>query len=255
MIFCAIKEFVGKFKPSRIKKIFFLSRKLRPYISKVKPELIKNGFTKISSYNRLTWKYYGSDRIRFTLLGYKHGKKYVIKFAKGFDEKMNNSIFLQSKFNDVFDFIPKGGEFVLNGYKCYYTEFVDSNSFSFAMKTANGELVDELIHQANCILDALNTYKIVHCDLEEVNILVEKTSNKIYLIDWDTVCSSQLGLSCTAFPDCTIKKRVEKETIYDDAYSFSTLFKRYVKNDILYNNFNFNSIEEKIGRNVHVVRE
>lgn len=255
MAFYAIKTFIGKFKPSRVKKVIFLSWKLHPFTSKVKPELIKSGFTNIRPYNKLTWKYYGSDRIRFTLMGYKNGKKYVIKFAKGFDEKMNNSIVLQSKFNDILDFIPKRGEIILNGYKCYFTEFIDSNSFSFAMKTANGELIDEFMHQANCILDALNTYKIVHCDLEEVNILVEKNSHKIYLIDWDTVCSSQLNLNCTAFPDCTIKKHVGEEIIYDDAYSFFTLFKRYVEKDILDKNFNFKSIKEKIGRNVHIVKE
>ena len=249
-----VKSFFAFLKPKRIRKSLFVTRKIKPYIREVKPELKSNGFKGIKSYHKITWKYYGKDKVRFTFLAEQHGRKYVIKIAKGFDKKMNNSIYFQKKFNDIFDFIPKGGELLLEGYKCYYTELIDSEKFAFAFNSNKSSILDSFLNQANYILDRLNEFKIVHCDLEEVNILVEKKTHKIYLIDWDTICSNKLGLDCFEFPAYTIKRFVDGSYIFDDAYSFSTLFKRYVDHDSLMKNPLFQQIEEKIGRNEHIMK-
>lgn len=249
---CLIKKFLGKLRPSKIRKFLFVTKKLHPYLLAVKPELINNGFSKLKPFNKPTWKFYGDDKVRFTLLGEKDSKKFVIKVAKSFDEKMNNSIFFQLHFNDIFDFIPKGGEIIINGYKCYYTEWIDSVGLSSILKTIDNKQLISLLKQTNSLLDALNEYKIVHCDLEEVNILVEKSTSRLYLIDWDTICSSLLGLSCNAFPAYTIKKHSNNQIIFDDAYSFSILFKRHVDLAILNRTPLFLDLIKKIGRNEHV---
>lgn len=255
MILRSIKRFFGKFKPSRIRKLFFVTKKLKPYVFEVKSILNRNEFKKIRPYNKMTWKFYGTDRVRFTLLAFKDSKKVIIKAAKGFDEKMSNSIAFQSRFNKTFNFIPKGSEFIIDGYKCYFTEYIESTDFSSSMKKADKKTLDSYLTQVNTILDELDKYKIVHCDLEEVNILIENKSNKIYLIDWDTVCSGPLGLYCNAFPEFTIKMHIDNRTLFDDAYSFCILFKRYVKPETLNNNDLYKNIENKVGRNTHVASE
>lgn len=252
MILRSIKRFFGKFKPSRIRKLFFVTKKINPYISEVEPILSRHGFKKIKPCNKMTWKFYGVNNVRFTLFAIKDSKKVIIKIAKGFDEKMRNSISFQTRFNDVFDFIPKGKEFVIDGYKCYFTEYINSIDFSSALKGADKKGIDSYLSQANIILDELNKYKIVHCDLEEVNILVDRKSHKLYLIDWDTVCSDLLGFYCDAFPAYTIKKHTDNQMLFDDAYSFSVLFRRYVMGGALDNNALYKNIEEKIGRNTHI---
>ena len=248
-----VKRILRNLKPSKIRKFLFITKKMHRHILCVKPTLIKEGFEQLKPYHKLTWKYYGENNVRFTFLGKKNLKTYVIKVAKGFDEKMENSILFQRKFNDVFNFIPHGEEFVLNGYKCYYTELINSVSLSFSLKGANSKTIDFFLEQANYILDELNKFKIVHCDLEEVNILVEKSTSKLYLIDWDTACSSTLGLNCYAFPAYTIKKHVDNKLVFDDAYSFSVLFKRYLDCKSLSDNPLFLRIIEKIGRNEHIM--
>lgn len=255
MVLCSIKRFFGNFKPSKLRKLAHLSRKIKPYFLEVKPELDKDGFKRIKPCNKSTWKFYGDNKVRFTLSAIKESKKVIIKIARGFDDKMDNSIIFQKRFNSEFDFIPKGTQVILNGFKCYFTECIDYTEMSSVIKESSPDLLNYFLTQVNQILDELNKYKIVHCDLEEVNILIEKKSHKLFLIDWDTVCSASLGLNCVAFPNYTIKKRIDNRIIYDDAYSFSVIFKRYVKPEILDDSPLFKNIEEKIGRNIHLVNK
>lgn len=250
-----IKRILKFLKPSNVHKRFCVSKKMKPYCNEVLINLKRVGFRNIKAYSKLTWKYYGKDRVRFTYKATRDSKMWLIKIAKGFDEKMSNSIAFQSRFNDIFNFIPKGSELIIDGYKCYFTEYIESINFSFSLKKADKKNLDSYLTQVNNILDELDKYKIVHCDLEEVNILVENKSNRIYLIDWDTVVSGPSGLYCNAFPDFTIKMHIDNRAIYDDAYSFCILFKRYVKPETLNNSSLYKNIENKVGRNTHVTSE
>lgn len=247
-----IRKIISKFKPSNIKKKKMIWKKLNPYFFDVKKQLTELGFRHIKPYSLKTWKCYAGNAIRLTTTCNFDNKKYIVKCGKGFDEKINNSIRFQILFNDEFDFIPKGKELIIDGYKAYLTEFIESVSFDDYCRFSDIKDIDKLIKQTNVVLDKLNEKKIVHCDLESVNVLIQKKTDKMFIIDFDTCCSEKFGLYCApdAFPGYTIKQHLEDCIIYDDAYSFYELFKRY--------NFvgiekldSFNALKNKIGRNIH----
>ena len=227
------------------------------YRKEIVEQLKESGYFNIKNYSLSTWKYYGIDSVRLTFIAKKAGsdKRYIIKVTKGFEDKVNNSIKFQKRFNDEFSFIPKGDEIKLNDYVGYATEYIPSYSFSLAKYYIDKSNVNYYLNQVNSILDELSRYKIVHCDLEQVNILVSKEDKKIYLIDWDTCCSEMLGFSCQHFPGYTIKRKTENNKfIYDDAFSFYTLFNR-LGIDGLDELEPFIELKKKINENIHVADE
>lgn len=246
------KKKLRQLRPGLLKKKFLIVKKLKNHYYFVKKKLNSFGFTHIKKYSLSTWKYYGEDLIRFTVLANCRNKKYIIKCGIGFDKKIGNSIRFQNLFGDVFDFVPKGKELAIDGYKTYITEFIDSVSFDDYLHYADLREMDFLLKQANIILDYFNEENIVHCDLESVNVLIQKKSNKMYIIDFDTCCSEKNKLFCDsdAFPNYTIKQRLYDRIVYDDAYSFFKLFERY-KNKSIVDLSYFCILKEKIGRNIH----
>lgn len=246
-----IKHFLNKERRAKRKTLF---QNTRGYRDEIVAQLRQKGFDDIQDYSLSTWKFYGIDRIRLTFLAMYRSKKYVIKATRGFEEKINNSIRFQTQFNDVFSFIPKGFEVQLNGYVAYATEHIEAYPFQWAKYIINAFNLDGFLQQANDILDQLEEYRIVHCDLESVNLLITKDYH-IILIDWDTCCSDLVGLHCDSFPKHTIKiKQSDGQTVYDDAYSFCVLFERMgIKG--LEDNRLFQKLQSKIGRNVRIVRE
>lgn len=247
-----LRKKISQLKFSRIKKRNYVFKHIGKYYSDVKNQLKILGFKKIKTFSLSTWKFVKEDVVRFTLVANLDNRKYLIKCGKGFDEKINNSIRFQILFNDEFDFIPKGKELIIDGYKAYLTEFIESVSFDDYCRFSDIKDIDELIKQTNVALDKLNEKKIVHCDLESVNVLIQKKTNKIFLIDFDTCCSKEYNLFCApnAFPGYTIKQFFEDCVVYDDAYSFYELFKRYNFADIEKLD-SFNTLKNKIGRNIH----
>ena len=107
---------------------FVFQKKKKSYCDEVLMKLKRAGFRNIKAYNKETWKYYGKDRVRFTYEATRDSKMWLIKIGKGYDEKIINSIKFQNPFNDRFTFIPQGKELVISGYKCYFTEFINSSS-------------------------------------------------------------------------------------------------------------------------------
>ena len=172
--------------------------------------------------------------------------------TRGFEDKVNNSIRFQQMFNDIFNFIPKGFQVPFDGYVGYSTEYIKSFPFYGVRYLYNRSNIDYLLTQVNSILDQLNEYRIVHCDLETVNVLISKKDRRVYIIDWDTCCSNAIELHCEHFPAYTIKRRVDDDKyLYDDAYSFFTLFER-LNIDGLDEMQEFMELKYKIGRNTHV---
>lgn len=247
------KKFSKQFEEKRR----LLIEKTEPYKNEVIAQLRMLGYKRIRVYSLSTWKYYGKNQIRLTFLATLYGKKYVIKTTRGFENKILNSIRFQNMFNDSFDFIPKGFEIKMDGYVGYATEFIPSYPFSWATYFINNHNAEYYIAQVNRILDELNRFKIVHCDLESVNVLVSKgrDDHKIYIIDWDTSCSEIVGLHCDHFPGYTIKRPLEDgRYLYDDAFSFTCLFKR-CKINSLDELGSFKELVGKIGRNIHISDE
>jgi len=247
-----LKKKISKFKLSWIKKRNYVLKHVGKHYIAVKHQLKNLGYKRIKKYSLSTWKYVKENVVRFTLSAEFDKKKYLVKCGKGFDEKINNSIRFQTLFNDEFDFIPKGKELIIEGYKAYITEFINSVSFDGFCRFSNISEIDKLIQQANVILDKFDDKEVVHCDLESVNVLIQKKTNKMFLIDFDTCCSKKYGLHCAsnAFPGYTIKQYFEDRIIYDDAYSFCELFKRYKKDEVIKLD-SFRRLKEKIGRNIH----
>lgn len=211
-----------------------------------KSKLKKHGFKRIKRFSLLTWKYYGQNFIRITMLAFLDDKKYVLKINKGESQKVKNSISFQKNFNNIFDFIPKGIFIDVYGYDCLAVEYIDAVSFDRVSRSIVSTHLDSLIEQTILILDKFNAYKIVHCDLESVNVLLEKKSNKIFVIDFDTVSGD--GFYGGSLPPNTIKRITADGAIYDDAYSFVQLFKRFKVNGIDQNP-NFKKLEQLIDRN------
>ena len=175
--------------------------------------------------------------------------------TRGFEDKLNNSIKFQQMFNERFIFIPKGFQVAFDGYVGYATEYIKSFPFYCVRYLYTRSNIDGLLTQVNSILDQLNEYKIVHCDLESVNVLISTIERKLYIIDWDTCCSDPINLHCEHFPAYTIKRRVDNgKYLYDDAYSFFTLFER-LNIDGLAEKQGFMELKNKIGRNTHVANE
>ena len=222
------------------------------YRKEVEKQLCDLGYANIKKYSLSTWKYYGVDRVRLTFLAARNGKKYVIKVTKGFEDKLNNSIRFHKRFNDEFSFIPKGDEIKLTGYVGYETEYIPSYPFSLAKYIIDKSNVAEYLKQVNSILDQLAKYSIVHCDLDHVNLLISKKDRRLYIIDWDTCCSDVVGLYCQHFPAYTIKRKAEDDRfIYDDAFSFCTLFRR-LGIDGLENIEEFSKLTKKVDTNIHI---
>ena len=240
--FIKVKTFLSNvkkaLKPNIRKKRKDLKSNTEKYRKEIVFQLFETGYRDIKDYSLSTWKFYGIDHVRLTFKAKKDNFTYIIKVTKGFEEKVNNSIKLQNKFNDVFSFIPKGFEIHLDGYVGYATEYIPSYPFLWSKYFIDKKIVDSYLTQINYILDELYKYRIVHCDLEEVNVLVSKKDKKLYIIDWDTCCSDIIGLDCEHFPGYTIKRKTnDNKYIYDDAYSFCTLLKR----------LNIDDLEEKEG--------
>ena len=234
-------------KITEIKKRIGKIRDLRVYDKDVRNQLKTHLFKSIKRVSLSTWKFYGTDKIRVTYTAKKGKKKFLIKCTKGFDEKTNNSIRFQLLFNDIFTFIPKGFELKMNGYHCLVTEFINSYPFSFAKYLINKKNADCFIRQLINILDAFYKYDLTHCDINSVNILIDKKSLKLYVIDFDTCCSGKYGLMCHDFPRSRYSVVDAVSVTFDDARAMCGLLSD-LNVSILLNNHLFDQIKERTGR-------
>ena len=251
------KKLLYGLKPKNLYKRLYILFKTKKYHKEVVLQLKKQGFKNIQKYSLSTWKYYGADRVRLTYLSLYEGKKLVLKVTKGFDKKTLNGLHFITKYGNMLDFSPYGFEIKIDGYISYATLFFDSFSFNDVLQTASLARLSHFLEQFCTILDSLNNLGIVHCDLEGVNILVEKNSDKLLLIDFDTACSKDNFLSCSEFPINGIKYRDACDNIvYDDAFSVLTLVKRMpFSEQQLEQLFWFKELKTKVGRNTQVRKQ
>ena len=249
-----IKQIISKIKPSYVKKIRRVLVKTKRYHKEVLKKIKNSNIRIIKKYSLGTWKWYGDNHVRMTYLAKIGRKKYILKATKGFERKSSNSIYFQKLFNDKFDFIPKGFDVPIDGYLVSMTEFIKSYSFKEAVSLGivNESNVDFFLKQAADILEQLDNENIVHCDLADVNLLVEIKTNKLFVIDWDTVCSKKYNLVSDGFPHKITTRSLDNgQYVYDDAYAFYILFKSLgFKN--LNHNAMFKTIENKIDKNTFV---
>ena len=250
-----VKKGLSVLRPKRIKKLCRVLKKDKPYHKELVSKLRKLKIKILKKFSLETWKWYGDNHVRMTYLVKIGGKKYVLKATKGFEQKSQNSIAFQKLFNNKFDFIPKGYDILVDGYLVSVTEFIKSYSFNeaVAIGSVNEKNIDIFLEQIVDILNQLDAENIVHCDMAAVNLLVEQRTNKLFVIDWDTVCSMKYNLVSDAFPHNSTTQPVEGGFMYDDAYALSILFKslniRNIETDEL-----FKKIEEKIGKNVFIAK-
>ena len=249
-----IKNFFHNFKPSIIKKRIRLFKKTFKYHKNAIHQLKKKGFKKIKKYSLNTWKYYGINHVRMTYIAnYIGGERYIIKVTRGFDVKSSNSIKFQELFNNRFDFIPKGFSLKLDNFICQVHKFIDSFCFDELKQKEkiNENNIVNFLKQSIHILDELSKEEIVHCDLVGVNLIIEKKTNKLFLIDWDTVCSKKYNLVSDAFPPQTTKRSINGKFVYDDAYSFQVLFGGLKINKSIMNPY-YDKILSMVNRNVWI---
>ena len=230
----------------------FLKRysKIRPYHKNALSQLKKLNFKHIRKHSFSTWKYYGKNLVRFTYKGTLDSKTYLIKCSKGFEEKAQNSILFQETFNDVFDFIPKGFTLPLEGFYGQAFSFIKSYPFYYFKYFVTKENSGNFTEQICKILDNLNSFKIVHCDINSVNVLIERKSNKLFLIDFDTCISHKVGLLCHDVPRSKYATLTQNTAIYDDAKAFFELLDEINKHLSVFSKEDLESLRSRIGRNV-----
>ena len=249
-----LKKILHNFKPKVFGKKIFILIKTHKYHKDVVLQLKKQGFKHIKKYSLQTWKYYGNNLVRLTYTSFFNGKKIVIKVAKGFDKKTLNGLKFITLFGNRIDFTPSGFEIKIDGFISYATFFLETISFNSVIKSISTNDLPNYLEQFCKILDCLYDLGIVHCDLESVNILVEKDTKKLFLIDFDTACSRGNELNCDEFPTNGIRQTNKNgQSVYDDAFSILTLINRmpFTKEE-LSKIYWYNELIKKIGRNVYI---
>ena len=256
ILFFTFRNSLSNFNVKKRRKISNRAKQLKALSNDALIQLKKKGFKSLRRAFLPTWKKYDRGS-RMTFLGKKGHKFYVIKVFYGYDEKATNSINFQNKFNSLLDFIPKGFELKLDGFKCLVTEFIDNYNFSYMKYIVNDNNILYFLKQIVSILNELYNFRIVHCDLENVNILIQKKTFKLFLIDFDTCCSEDGSFHCSLFPKNTIKQAAESDLgtafIYDDAFSFVQHISRW---GVKFNNNDvqllIDEIKSFVGRNIYV---
>ena len=249
ILFRQIKSRISSlFKIEKIKKRNRIIRESKNNVEDILRQLKKQGFYNITKCSIYTWKYYNNgDNLRITFSAFKNGKKYFLKVSKNF-QMVKNSISFYKYFNDVFDFIPKGGEILLDGYDCYYTEFIDCYSF-YELTPYLRINIDRYLLEIMHILNELDKYKLVHRDLETYNIFFSKKDLKLYLFDFDTCYCEKYKLDSDYVLD-NLVNIIDGKVYFDDAFSFLTIIDR-LKILGIEENYNYKNIKAAIGRNTY----
>lgn len=246
-----------------LKKIYiFFSGKNRIIKNQMKPHCKKcieylksiNGIQKIKPVFVDTWKYYGYDHVRFSYFVRINSKNYIAKFVKGWDEKTNNGIKVFEKYSTLFDFVPKGQKRIFLDYVINFNDYIDSFTFDKARLFCNVKCFNDIIAQLCDILDSLNKYKIVHCDIDDTNILIQKKTFKVFIVDFDTSNSSILDLQNNLFPTHAIRQEFERYDIYDDAWAIKQLLDKVTFLDVRLLP-SYSELVKRIGRNTFTVKK
>ena len=218
------KYTLGQFKFKPLNKYIKIKNNLKSEIKDIKNNLSKLGYKRIKNFQRQTWKYYSDGGYRITFKAYYSNKKVFIKIGTP-SQKIENSIKALELIGNRVDFSPSGERINYPGRSCYKTEFVKSYNF-YQLSDYIKRHIDDYIFQAITILNKLNETKTVHCDVETYNLIFRKKDKKMMLIDFDTSNSQVLNLHCDKPPRILIQCTDGNGAVFDDAYSFYTIFKR-----------------------------
>lgn len=228
LLFRRIKSRLSFYKPGTILKNIRIKKSLKNELKIIKKDLKELGYSHITNNRMKAWKYYSNGGYRITFTAIFETKKVFIKIGS-ISEKIENSIYALEHYSDIFDFAPKGERICYKNRSCYKTDFVDNYTF-YEMSGYIKKHISDYVEQAVAILNKLDEFKIVHCDVETYNLIFRKHDKRMILIDFDTANSSMVNLHCPHAPKILVMNNSNGKPIFDDAYSFYYIFKRFLGN-------------------------
>ena len=254
-IFWWFKFFIKKILVWLSGKKYQKKRLMKPHYKNVFKYLASiDGVHKIKPIFVDTWKYYGFEHVRFSLLIERYSKQYVVKVVKGWDDKTKNGIKVFDKYSELFDFVPKGQNVNYLDYVLNINEYINSFTFDKSRLYCNDRQFDFIIYDLCRILDKLNEYKVVHCDIDDTNILIQKKSYKVFIVDFDTCNSSILDLHNDLFPTHAIRQKLDGYDLYDDAWAIKQLLDKVTFTDAKLLP-SYQELVKRIGRNTYFVKK
>lgn len=232
-----IRKFFSFFIHFKFVKYFHNITYARAHVSFLKKKLLELGYT-CKKYKVLNWKCYNKSSIRAVfIIKNKQKQKFLLKVSLGFEEKLENSKKFYSIYNGKFDFICDSKSFNLKPYTCTICKYIDSFDFNYANLLINKTNCSSILEQLLNILIIFSDQHLIHCDFNPYNILFEKKTHKIFLVDFDTIYQENLlGVSVPAKTITTICQN--NKMIFDDAYSVKIFLdsfeKKYITENIFY---------------------
>ena len=206
------------------------------------------GFYSIHANEPHTWKLYKNGEFRITLKAKMNKKAFLVKCDSDMS-RLLISVNFYKLFGSQFTFVPHGQVYSVNGNQYLATEYIKHTTF-LESKNYIKKHLSEYLEQALNILHSFDKFKIIHCDLGEYNLIFQRKTKKMFLIDFDTWHSDLFPLEGARKPP---RKNVYVESglsVFDDAYCFVKIFTQLKVRDIEKNSV-FKSITELIGKNVY----
>lgn len=194
----------------------------------------------------MTWKCYNKNSIRGTFIASYNDKKVLVKFAKFFGNKMQNSSNFLDRYSDKSHFfIKKISDIKIPNYTCVVCEFINSYPFHYIKCFCKGEALNYFLYQAYDLLIQMQELGIHHCDCNYYNLLISKNDFSLKLIDYDTCISDDGYLYLDNMPFVISSFEKNGFIYHDDALGIYKAFKNFAgvtdKNNILL------SIKKRIG--------
>ena len=235
-------------KPKNFVLILKNFRKTKNERCFIKRSLYGMGFTKLKSYIPHTWKT-DNLNIRIVFVAQKENKKWLIK-ADGNSKRGQFTANFYKLFNGKFDFIPIG--YNLDDGVFFYDikEYIPHYTF-LEYKSVMRKNVDVYLQQAIYILNSFNAFKIIHCDLEGHNIIFDKRSKKMIIVDFDSWHSDLFQNQSSKTPPKWDIYKKGGLNVFFFSYCFVRIFKKLQLPD-LNNNHYFNELENMIGKNIYM---
>ncbi len=246
----------------RLKNDFF--KNLRYYNINIKKKEISSlkliGVTKIKKYSFDDWKFdSGLDHsYRRYYVGVFKGVKCFIKISKN-DLTVFNEICVSEDL-PAYSFVPKtlftdksfNGGFLLVQERLFHLinlEFKTEKHF------------DNVCVQFNNILDCFNTIALVHCDVHRGNLMIDKRSGRLFLLDFgiSKFANKNNMVDYLARPGTFYQHFTKNNCLfrkYDDAYSFVKETERMNVPPSWKECLSYQKICTKVGRNtIDIVEE
>lgn len=232
----SIQSFFRYFRFKNILKVF-----------NIKKILLSNGYSRVKGFKIYLWKKYSNYFIVFFKCR-KENKDYFIKVTNKANQSYFNTIKKINEFNE--EFFLNTFLFEQNNIFFIVSAYINHYNFSDMRDIKSVEILDNLLNQLNYILDSFYKNKIVYFDLNQKNIIIEKKTWLIKVIDYDTLFYGQKDFKINF--QSFLHTKEGRTCIYDDVYTVVWYLKKY-KNNLIYNLDNYKKLISKIGRFVYKV--